>query len=50
VWAFPGVAKANSNTIAVLPELFRTVEEMKDLDYHGYCSDLIEYIRSSHNV
>ncbi len=50
VWAFPGVAKANSSTIAVLPELFRTVEEIKDLDYYGYCSDVIEYIRSSHNV
>lgn len=50
VWAFPGIAKANSSTIAVLPELFRTVEEIKDLDYYGYCSDIIEYIRSAHNV
>jgi hypothetical protein len=50
VWAFPGFAKANSKTIGVLPELYRTVEEMKGLDYYGYCSDVIQYIRSSHNV
>lgn len=46
VWAFPGFAKANSKTIAVLPELFRTVEEIKGLDFYGFCSDVIMYIRS----
>lgn len=46
VWAFPGFAKANSKTIAVLPELFRTVEEIRELDFYGFCSDVIMHIRS----
>lgn len=47
VWAYPGIARANSKTIAVLPELFSTVEEIKGMDFYGYCSDIILYIRSN---
>ena len=47
VWAFPGFAKENSKIIAVLPELFRTVEEIKGLDFYGFCSDVIMYIRTN---
>lgn len=45
IWAFPGKLKAGPFTVMVLPERHNSIEEVRELDCFGVCSDYIDQIK-----
>lgn len=50
IWAYPGSLEAGINTIAVLPELYFNINDLKNRSFSGYCSDFISGIKEVLNV
>lgn len=45
IWAFPGKLNVGLFTIMVLPEWHNSIEEMRELDCFGICSDFVDQIK-----
>lgn len=50
IWAYPGIDATGRNSIAVLPEIYFSLNELKNKTYAGYCSDVILDIKRELDV